>query len=68
MADPVVVIGAGIGGLSSAIRLAAAGQRVMIVEQNPAAGGTTHPGGGVPLVTLSGRVAAEMVMEDLDVV
>ncbi|MCB0166111.1 MAG: phytoene desaturase [Anaerolineae bacterium] len=39
MADPVVVIGAGIGGLSSAIRLAAAGQRVMIVEQNPAAGG-----------------------------
>ena len=68
MADPVVVIGAGIGGLSSAIHLAAAGQRVVIFEQNPAAGGTTHPGGGVPLVTLSGRVAAEMVMEDLDVV
>lgn len=30
------------------------------------AGGTTHPGGGVPMVTLSGRVAAEMVLEDLD--
>jgi phytoene desaturase len=28
------------------------------------AGGTTHPGGGVPMVTLSGKVAAEMAMED----
>jgi phytoene desaturase len=28
------------------------------------AGGTTHPGGGVPMVTLSGKVAAEMVIED----
>lgn len=25
------------------------------------AGGTTHPGGGVPMVTLSGKLAAEMV-------
>lgn len=30
------------------------------------AGGTTHPGGGVPMVTLSGGVAARMVMEDMD--
>lgn len=29
------------------------------------AGGTTHPGGGVPMVTLSGKVAAEMVLRDL---
>jgi len=29
------------------------------------AGGTTHPGGGVPMVTLSGKVAAEMVVEEL---
>lgn len=29
------------------------------------AGGTTHPGGGVPMVTLSGKVAAEMVLEDM---
>ncbi len=29
------------------------------------AGGTTHPGGGVPMVTLSGKVAAELVLEDL---
>ena len=28
------------------------------------AGGTTHPGGGVPMVTLSGKVAAEMIAED----
>jgi phytoene dehydrogenase-like protein len=29
------------------------------------AGGSTHPGGGVPMVTLSGKVAAEMVLADL---
>jgi phytoene desaturase len=28
------------------------------------AGGTTHPGGGVPMVTLSGKVAAEMLLSD----
>lgn len=28
------------------------------------AGGTTHPGGGVPMVTLSGKVAAELAVED----
>lgn len=27
-------------------------------------GGTTHPGGGVPMVTLSGKVVAEMVLAD----
>ena len=30
------------------------------------AGGSTHPGGGVPMVTLSGKVAAEMVLADTD--
>ncbi len=30
------------------------------------AGGTTHPGGGVPMVTLSGKVAARYVLEDGD--
>lgn len=29
------------------------------------AGGTTHPGGGVPMVMLSGKVASDMVLEDL---
>jgi phytoene desaturase len=28
-------------------------------------GGTTHPGGGVPMVTLSGKVTAELVLQDL---
>ena len=32
-AKPVVVVGAGIVGLSAAIRLAAAGRRVVVVEQ-----------------------------------
>ncbi|MFT3785389.1 MAG: phytoene desaturase family protein [Tepidisphaeraceae bacterium] len=29
------------------------------------AGGTTHPGGGLPLVALSGKIASQMVSEDL---
>jgi phytoene desaturase len=36
---PIVVIGAGIGGLSAAIRLAAAGRRVIVLEQNSSVGG-----------------------------
>jgi phytoene dehydrogenase-like protein len=28
-------------------------------------GGTTHPGGGVPMVTLSGKVTAELVLADM---
>lgn len=39
MDKPVVVIGAGIGGLSAAIRLAVAGRRVVVYEQNAAVGG-----------------------------
>ena len=38
-ADRILIIGAGIGGLSAAIRLAAVGRRVTVVEQNRAAGG-----------------------------
>ena len=29
------------------------------------AGGTTHPGGGVPMVTLSGKVAATLLLQDM---
>jgi phytoene desaturase len=28
------------------------------------AGGTTHPGGGVPMVTLSGKVASQLLLQD----
>ncbi len=35
----VVIVGAGIGGLSAAIHLATAGQRVIVLEQNPQVGG-----------------------------
>ena len=37
--DPIIVIGAGIGGLSAAIRLAAQGRRVLVLEQNDHIGG-----------------------------
>ena len=36
---PVVIIGAGVGGLSAAIQLAVAGRRVIICEQNTTVGG-----------------------------
>ncbi len=36
---PVLILGAGIGGLSAAIHLAVKGYRVTILEQNPAVGG-----------------------------
>lgn len=39
MAKPVVVIGAGCAGLSAAVRLAAGGCRVLVVEQAPRLGG-----------------------------
>jgi len=39
VSDPLVVIGAGMGGLSAAIHLASAGRRVIVLEQNAAVGG-----------------------------
>lgn len=45
---PVIVIGAGIGGLSAAIRLAAAGRAVTVLEKNP------RPGGKMGELSLSG--------------
>jgi phytoene dehydrogenase-like protein len=37
--QPILILGAGIGGLSAAIHLAASGHKVTILEQNPAVGG-----------------------------
>ena len=39
MAEPIAIIGGGIGGLSAAIHLAAAGERVIVFEQNAQVGG-----------------------------
>ncbi|MBL8133960.1 MAG: NAD(P)-binding protein, partial [Anaerolineae bacterium] len=37
--DPILIIGAGIGGMSAAIRLAASGERVVVFEQSGMIGG-----------------------------
>jgi phytoene desaturase len=55
-------------GLSSNQRMAAFMRppiRAREVKRLYFAGGSTHPGGGVPLVTLSGRLAARLIAADL---
>ena len=55
-------------GFSSNTRAAAflrPGNRAPDIRGLYFAGGSAHPGGGVPLVTLSGVAAAACVMEDL---
>ncbi|MDP9431176.1 MAG: phytoene desaturase family protein [Actinomycetota bacterium] len=46
--DSVVIVGAGLGGLSAALRLAGAGRRVTVVERE------THPGGRAGVLEDSG--------------
>jgi phytoene desaturase len=46
--DHVVVVGAGLGGLSAALRLAGAGRRVTLLER------ASHPGGRAGLLELDG--------------
>jgi len=46
MSSPTVVVGAGVIGLSTAWHLADLGQRVVVVDSGPAAGGTTTAGAG----------------------
>jgi phytoene desaturase len=67
MADPIVVIGAGIGGLSTAIHLAAAGQRVVVFEKNDAAGGKMRHvrAGGFEWLTGPSVLTMRHVFEDL---
>ncbi len=54
-------------GLSSNARMAPftrPGNRSKEIRGLYFVGGSTHPGGGVPLVTLSGKIVAEMIVED----
>ena len=78
----VVVVGAGVGGLATAIRLGAAGRRVVVLERRPVTGGklaVEHYGDfafdvGPSLVTLPGlidellQVAGTSVDDELDLV
>ncbi len=47
--EPIIVVGAGVGGLSAAALLAAAGEPVLVVERQPT------PGGKLREVTAAGR-------------
>lgn len=67
MADPVVVIGAGVGGLSAAIHLAATGRRVIVFEKNEAVGGKMRhvAAGGFEWLTGPSVITMRHVFEDL---
>ncbi|MBN1978400.1 MAG: phytoene desaturase [Anaerolineae bacterium] len=67
MSDPIVVIGAGIGGLSAAIHLAAAGCRVTVYEKNGAVGGKMRhvAAGGFEWLTGPSVITMRHVFEDL---
>lgn len=67
MAADVLVIGAGIGGLSAAIHLAARGQRVLVLERNPVVGGKMAEvrEGGFRWDTGPSVVTMRPVLEDL---
>ncbi|GAB4526624.1 MAG: phytoene desaturase family protein [Anaerolineae bacterium] len=65
--QPIVIIGAGIGGLSAAIRLAAAGQRVIVLEKNAETGGKMSQisAGGFRWDTGPSVITMRHVFEDL---
>lgn len=67
MPIPIHIIGAGIGGLSAGIRLAAAGQQVIIHEKNPAVGGkmSEHTAAGFRWDTGPSVITMRHVFEDL---
>jgi len=64
---PIIVIGAGIGGLSTAIHLAASGMRVVMLEQNPIVGGkmNQHVADGFYWDTGPSIITMRHVFEDL---
>ena len=66
-APDTVVIGAGVGGLAAAIRLAAAGQRVLVLERNAAVGGKMSEvrAAGFRFDTGPSVITMRAVLEDL---
>jgi len=67
MSDPIVIIGAGVGGLSAAIHLAAASRQVTIYEKNSAVGGKMRhvAAGGFEWLTGPSVITMRHVFEDL---
>lgn len=65
--QPILILGAGIGGLSAAIHLAARGQKVTVLEQNPAVGGKMSEitAGGFRFDTGPSVITMRGVFEDL---
>ncbi len=65
--DPIVIVGAGIGGLSAALRLAHAGHRVEVIEAQPTPGGKmrTVPTAAGPADTGPTVLTLRPVFEDL---
>lgn len=65
--SPIIVIGGGIGGLSTAIRLAAAGKQVTVLEKNPEVGGKMgqHEADGFRWDTGPSVITMRHVFEDL---
>ncbi|MEL6979161.1 MAG: 1-hydroxycarotenoid 3,4-desaturase CrtD [Pseudomonadota bacterium] len=64
---PIVVIGAGIGGLAAALRLAAEGRPVLVLEKNPAPGGKMRsvPSAAGPIAAGPTVVTMRAVFDDL---
>ncbi|MCB0027854.1 MAG: FAD-dependent oxidoreductase, partial [Anaerolineales bacterium] len=62
-----LILGAGIGGLTTAIRLAAAGRRVIVLEKNEAVGGKMgeRRAGGFRWDTGPSVITMRHVLEDL---
>ena len=63
----IVIIGAGLGGLSAAIRLAVRGARVTVLEKNASLGGKVniHRAGGYSFDTGASLLTMRHVLEDL---